>query len=661
MCGIFAYAHFGVEVSMRELLTILINGLQRLEYRGYDSAGLCVDGHGSDAAVPIVVRETGNVSKLREAVMDANAAGIAMDATNDSNVGIAHTRWATHGPPCNRNAHPQSSGDDNEFTIVHNGIITNFTETKEFLEKKGRAFRSDTDTEVVAQLASFLYAKQPTLTFVQLVAEVLTLTQGASAFAFKSIHYPGEMVVCKRGSPLVIGIKRPDQDVSTVGDELNQSGTAGGACNVFVASDTSPIMEHTKHVVFLEDNDIVSIRGGNVSFFNADRMAAGSELVSEVRVVKELEMELEALTKGSYPHFMLKEIHEQVRTVVNSMRGRVNWETGKVLLGGFDQNRGILKTARRIVFISCGTSLNACIAVRPLFDELADCPIAVENASDFLDRKPRMFRDDVVVFVSQSGETADTLRAMEHCSSFGCTLVGFTNTVGSAISRKTHFGAHLNCGLEIGVASTKAFTSQIVTMTLMALMLCDDSIQLAPRRKEILDGLSALSDNIKETLASTTAAVAEIASRVKDAKSVLVLGRGYQFATGLEAALKIKELTYVHTEGMNAGELKHGPLALIDENICVIIICTHDALIERVRSAVQQVKARGGRPIVVLSKEDREIEALADSVIRVPATVDCLQSIVNVVPLHLVAYHTAVLRGNNVDCPRNLAKSVTVQ
>jgi glucosamine--fructose-6-phosphate aminotransferase (isomerizing) len=662
MCGIFAVASFGVPLSVEQLIEFLINGLRRLEYRGYDSAGVSFMQSGKT----FILRETGNVQALHDSVFQSPPADLDLKEAplRSPMVGVAHTRWATHGPPCVRNAHPHSSGaPDHDFVVTHNGIMTNYKEIKTFLESKGQVFLSDTDTEVIAALAKYLYAMElkqapgEPVTFAKVVLEVMRLVNGASAVTFTSRHFPGELVVTKRGSPLIIGIKRGDKQI-VVGDPLQS--IRDGPYQIFVASDTSPIAEHTKKVVYLDDDDVVSISEGSVKFFNLNR-STESAMLAEVRAVKELELELEALSKGAYPHFMLKEIHEQVETVMGSMRGRVNWESGAVALGGFMPNRRMINNARRIVFISCGTSLNACMAVRPLFEQLVDVPVSVENASDFLDRAPRMFRDDVCVVVSQSGETADTLRAMEHCRGFGAVLVGFTNTVGSAISRHTDFGAHLNCGPEIGVASTKAFTSQIVAMTLLALVLCEDSKAAAPRRAEILRGLHELPTMIAECIRQTADVVKDVAARMLDAKSVLVLGRGYQYAIALEAALKIKELTYIHTEGINAGELKHGPLALIDEHITCIILCTKDAVIERVRAAVQQIRARGGRPIVMLSAPDPEVEDLADTVIRVPQAVDCLQSIINVIPLQLLAYHTAVLRGNNVDCPRNLAKSVTVQ
>jgi glucosamine--fructose-6-phosphate aminotransferase (isomerizing) len=651
MCGIFGYFNSHVAKTNREILTIIVNGLQRLEYRGYDSAGLCVD---SMTGTPCVERKVGHVVALRQAVLEQNSLKLDFDFVRDLHCGIAHTRWATHGEPCDRNAHPQSS-NDSKFIVVHNGIMTNFSETKVLLQSKGFNFTSDTDTEVIAVLAQLLYETSKPSTFTQLAMEVMDVVQGAYALVLKSPHFPNEIVGCRRGSPLVVGIKQNTYDV-------HAGVSSTHPFEVFVSSDPSAIAEHTNKVVFLEDDDLVHVTANGVNFFNKGRSTDFQKLRCELRDMLELEIELENLSKGAYAHFMLKEIFEQVESVRNSMRGRLDIVKEEARLGGFSpQHVEAIRHARRIVFISCGTSLNSCLAVRPTFDQLQNVPVVVENASDFLDRSPRIFRNDVCFFVSQSGETADTLRAFEYCKERGAIVVGFTNVVGSSISRATDFGAHLNAGVEIGVASTKAYTSQIVTLTLVALILASDSIALQPRRREVIRGLSMLSEQIRECLQKTEKKVIEIATKLKDAKSVLVLGRGYQFATCLEAALKIKELTYVHTEGINAGELKHGPLALIDEHIPVIILCTKDSLVDRARSAIQQVHARKGKPIAIISEPDAEVESLVDDVIRVPATVDCLQSIINIIPLQLLAYHLAVLRGNNVDCPRNLAKSVTTQ
>lgn len=657
MCGIFGYINYRRQRSTEEVLNILINGLQRLEYRGYDSAGVCIDNiSGTSDGKPIVIREVGNVNALRAKAFDTERSKIDMQATGHQ-VGIAHTRWATHGEPCERNAHPHSS-NKSEFVVVHNGIMTNYAEVKKFLEGLGYFFVSDTDTEVIAVLAQYLKSQRPELSFAQLVMEVMELIGGAYALVFKSsLYYPGELVACKRGSPMIVGIKRVTEEVPVAGESHTDE-----VSEVFISSDSTALVEHTKQVVYLEDDDVVHCKEGSVFFFNKSRNEDYKKLRAESRELHNLEVAVESLTKGTYEHFMQKEIFEQSESVMNTMRGRLNFQTKKVLLGGFsDQNVETILSSRRLLFISCGTSLNSCLAIRPLFDELLRIPISVENASDFLDRRPTVFRDDVCIFVSQSGETADTLRALEYCKAKGATLVGFTNTVGSSISRLTDFGAHLNCGVEVGVASTKAYTSQIVALMLMCLLLSDDAKRLSNRRNEIIEALQQLSSDISTCLRMVAPKVKELAKKLVNAKSVLVLGRGYQYASCLEAALKIKELTYVHTEGINSGELKHGPLALIDENIPVIIFCTRDLLIDRARSAIQQVKARKGKPIAIVSEADEEVEGAAEDVVTVPKTVDCLQSVVNIIPLQLLAYELAVLRGNNVDCPRNLAKSVTTQ
>lgn len=729
MCGIFGIAHHGCSSTIGELARQLIKGLKRLEYRGYDSAGICIETQGAQQRK--IVKRKGNVQVLSDSIFTEEGAKTSGLGDLDAVAGatcMAHTRWATHGPPCDVNSHPQTSDDeDHAFVFIHNGIVTNFSDIKTLLTGQGYKFVSETDTEVLAKLSLYLYKKHHSdnnnkdsssslkkeqLSFVQLMSEVFTLAEGANAMIVMSKFYPGELVVMKRGSPMICGYQpitegspvaplpdgangrsqsepdasftpsppTPASPVTTFGSNppghrrkpsmhtVDHAKTISGEgrmqfdgpCKVFFSSDPAAIADHTKQVVYLDDNDIVHFTQSGLCFYKLD----GKNMSAAVgRDLHEMELELESLSKGQYAHFMLKEIYEQVASVVNTMRGRVNFATGEVRLGGFlpKSNRSAVLNARRIMFIACGTSLNSCMAVRPLFDELCECPTAIENASDFLDRSPKIFRDDVCFFVSQSGETADVLRAMEYCKEAGAVLVGLTNTVGSSISRYSNFGAHLNCGPEIGVASTKAFSSQIVVLTLIALMLCDDSIKHSKRRAEILRGLEQLSGNIDLALRQTETKVKEVAASLIDARSFLIIGRGYQYSTCLEAALKVKELSYIHTEGINAGELKHGPLALIDETIPVVVICTKDHLVERSRAAVQQIRARKGKPIVILSDADPEVEALAEVVIRVPATVDCLQVLVNTIPMQLLAYHVAVLRGNNVDCPRNLAKSVTVQ
>lgn len=659
MCGIFGYGHFQQRRTNKRILDYLITGLKRLEYRGYDSAGVCVD----NGSAPVVIRQKGNVDALRQCAVEENKGKLDLDATTETSVGIAHTRWATHGEPCERNAHPHSS-KDGEFVLCHNGIMTNYAETKVFLtEKHGYVFTSDTDTEVIAQLYHYVYHLDggSKMDFVELTQQVMEHIAGAYALIVKSTHFPGELIACKKGSPLIVGIPEkptgsPNKMNGSTSVHPHSSAITGRiSCDeLFVSSDANALAEHTKKVAYMEDNDIAYYSGGYLEFFNSKPDSTPPQL-------SQLDIAVSQLSKGKYEHFMLKEIFEQNESVMTSMRGRINFESKAVTLGGFIAHLPSLKTSSRLLFISCGTSLNACYAVRPLFDELVNMPVNVENASDFLDRSPFVSRSDACIFVSQSGETADTLRALEYCRSRGATLIGFTNVVGSSISRSTHFGAHLNAGVEVGVASTKAYTSQVIVMTLMALLLSADSVSKQQRRIDIINSLAAIPSLIHDTLTNCTNQVKTIAADLVAAKSVIVLGRGYQYATCLEAALKIKELTYIHTEGINSGELKHGPLALIDEDTPVIAFCTKDALLDRAKAAVQQVRARKGKPIVITSADDVELKEAAEIIIRVPQSIDCLQCIINILPMQLLSYHLAVLRGNNVDCPRNLAKSVTVQ
>lgn len=665
MCGIFGYANCNVCRSVQQILEMLLGGLQKVEYRGYDSAGLCIDSTiGTNNAavptpVPCVVRSTGNISQLREKVFSpAVAAALpAMDATTSHHVGIAHTRWATHGEVCERNCHPQQS-NHGEFSIVHNGIVTNYITLKEFLREEGYSYQSDTDTEVICVLAEYLYTKRGITDFVDLVVEISNLVEGAYAMLIKSVYFPNEVMACRKGSPLLVGVRQMDSQGKAVRLHTYDSPDPTKPLEVFFASDTNSFAEYTSNVVYLEDDDVVHWSGGKLRFYSAtERQQAAVK-----REVQHLETKLESLSKGNYAHFMLKEIYEQAESVVSSMRGRIDFTTGTVKLGGFTpKNIRAILTSRRIIFISCGTSLNSCTAVRPLYEELVPMPISVENASDFLDRSPQILRDDACFFISQSGETADSLMAMKLCRDAGALCVGITNVVGSSISRMTDFGAHLNAGVEVGVASTKAYTSQVIVMTLVALLLCEDSVKAQQRRQEVVGGLAEISSKISAALKVTHDPVKDLAARLKESHSLIVLGRGYDWATAMEAALKVKELSYVHTEGINCGELKHGPLALIDETMPVLALCTRDRFFDRSKAAVQQVAARKGAVVVFTTDPDAELRATAREIIVVPKTVDCLQCIVNVIPFQLLAYYMALLRGNNVDCPRNLAKSVTVQ
>ncbi|PKY22160.1 glucosamine-fructose-6-phosphate aminotransferase [Rhizophagus irregularis] len=694
MCGIFAYLNYLIAKDRRTIIDILTSGLSRLEYRGYDSAGLAIDG--DDSGVVLIYKQVGKVAALKKLVAEAT---VDFEKEFVSHCGMAHTRWATHGEPSPTNSHPHRSDPKGEFTVVHNGIITNYKELKTVLEKKGYMFESETDTEAVAKLAKYLYDTQKSnenLSFTALVKGVIKELEGAFALIFKSVHFPNEIVATRRGSPLLVGVKTEkklkvdfvDVEFGTGKNRFIDSAFApteekveGGLLSptdghpklrrsqsraflsedglpqpieYFLASDPSAIVEHTKRVLYLEDDDIGHICDGELHIHRLRR----DDGISAVRSIQTLEIELAEIMKGSFDHFMQKEIYEQPESVVNTMRGRVNFESHKVTLGGLKAYLATIRRCRRIVFCACGTSYHSCVATRAIFEELTEIPVSVELASDFLDRKTPIFRDDVCVFVSQSGETADTILALRYSLERGALCLGITNTVGSTISRETHCGVHINAGPEIGVASTKAYTSQFIALVMMAIQLSEDRSSMTQRRNDIIEELRKLSDHIKQVLNSDK----ELQQLAKDVlykeKSLLIMGRGFQNATCLEGALKIKEVSYMHSEGILAGELKHGPLALIDENMPVILIMTKDSLYPKVQSALQQVTARKGQPIIICNDGDEGISSQYKT-IRVPQTVDCLQGLLTIIPLQLLSYHLAVLHGVDVDFPRNLAKSVS--
>ncbi|KAJ2605251.1 glutamine--fructose-6-phosphate transaminase (isomerizing) [Coemansia sp. RSA 1804] len=682
MCGIFAYLSYFVEKDCRYVTETLLKGLARLEYRGYDSSGIAFDGVSNDETV--IIKQVGKVAALRALVEKSD---IDLDRKYTVQTSISHTRWATHGQPSPVNAHPHRSDDSNEFTIVHNGIITNYKEIRTLLANKGYGFATETDTEVVAKLLKYVYDSQrgQPISFPDLAKAVIKELEGAFAFLFKSVHYPGEIVAARRGSPLLIGIKTSENlavdfvDVEEITNSVAASSIneekapayakraqsrsfarADGSSQpleYFLASDPSAIIEHTRRVLYLEDDDMAHISDkGDLHIYRLRR----DDGLSSIRSIKTLEMELAAIMKGNFPHFMLKEIFEQPESVVNTIRGRVDFGSHNVVLGGLRNYLASIRRCRRIVFTACGTSYNSCLATRAIFEELTEIPVAVELSSEFLDRKSPIFRDDVCVFVSQSGETADTILALRYCLKRGALCVGVTNTVGSSISRETHCGVHINAGPEIGVASTKAYTSQYLALVMMALQLGEDRISMTERRREIIDGLRELPSLVKEVL-ELDSSIKAMSEELRHKKNMLVLSRGFQSATCLEAALKIKELSYIHCEGIMAGELKHGPLALIDENISVVVIMTKDAYYPKVQNALQQVQARKGRPIIVCNTNDTNIDDAENQTIRIPQTVDCLQGILSIIPLQLLSYHMATLNGVDVDFPRNLAKSVTVE
>ncbi|XP_059453194.1 glutamine--fructose-6-phosphate aminotransferase [isomerizing] 1 [Corylus avellana] len=688
MCGIFAYLNFNVKKERRYILQVLFNGLRRLEYRGYDSAGIAIDSDNNSSSSsensvvcppPLVFRREGNIESLVKSVYHEVAeTDLNLEESFSIHAGIAHTRWATHGEPSPRNSHPQSSDDGNEFLVVHNGVITNYEVLKETLVRHGFTFESETDTEVIPKLAKFVFDKATeggdrTVTFSQVVLEVMRHLEGAYALIFKSRHYPNELIACKRGSPLVLGVKELTEDASN-GSAFHDDkfvSKNGNPKELFLSSDANALVEHTKKVLVIEDGEVVHLKDGGVSIlkFDNDKEKHGNSLArpaSVQRALSVLMMEVEQINKGKYEHYMQKEIHEQPESLKTTMRGRLirggSSKAKTVLLGGLKDHLKTIRRSRRIVFIGCGTSYNAALAARPILEELSGIPVTMEIASDLLDRQGPIYREDTAVFVSQSGETADTLLALEYALENGALCVGITNTVGSAIARHTHCGVHINAGCEIGVASTKAYTSQIVVMAMLALAIGGDTLSNQARREAIIDGLFDLPNTVREAL-KLDQEMKDLAKLLIAEQSLLVFGRGYNYATALEGALKVKEVALMHSEGILAGEMKHGPLALVDENLPIVVIATRDACFSKQQSVIQQLHARKGRLIVMCSKGDAAAVCAGGSgrVIEVPQVEDCLQPVINIIPLQLLAYHLTVLRGFNVDQPRNLAKSVTTQ
>ncbi|XP_032595863.1 glutamine--fructose-6-phosphate aminotransferase [isomerizing] 2 isoform X4 [Drosophila grimshawi] len=685
MCGIFAYLNYLTPKSRQEVLDLLVTGLKRLEYRGYDSTGVAIDS--LDNKDIIMVKRTGKVKVLEDAIQE-HFSGDDYSEPVLNHVGIAHTRWATHGVPCERNSHPQRSDDGNSFVVVHNGIITNYNDVKTFLAKKGYEFESDTDTEVFAKLVHHLWKKHPNYSFRELVEQAIQQVEGAFAIAVKSKHFPGECVASRRSSPLLVAIKTRTR---LAGDHIpilyGKDADSGKAVELrphgqtrelpvlprsdstaefmpleekeveyFFASDASAVIEHTNRVIYLEDDDVAAVRDGTLSIHRLKKSLDDPH----AREITTLKMEIQQIMKGNYDYFMQKEIFEQPESVVNTMRGRVRFDGTTIVLGGIKDYIPEIKRCRRLMLIGCGTSYHSAVATRQLLEELTELPVMVELASDFLDRNTPIFRDDVCFFISQSGETADTLMALRYCKQRGALIVGITNTVGSSICRESHCGVHINAGPEIGVASTKAYTSQFISLVMFALVMSEDRLSLQQRRLEILQALSKLADQIREVL-KLDSKVQELAKDLYQHKSLLIMGRGYNFATCLEGALKVKELTYMHSEGIMAGELKHGPLALVDDSMPVLMIVLRDPVYVKCMNALQQVTSRKGCPVIICEEGDEETKAFSSRHLEIPRTVDCLQGILTVIPMQLLSYHIAVLRGCDVDCPRNLAKSVTVE
>ena len=614
MCGIVGY------IGHREAYPILIKGLRRLEYRGYDSAGVALLNPETSLNV---YKSKGKVDNLCEYCSDKDVSGT---------VGIAHTRWATHGEPSSRNAHPHYS-ESKRLAIIHNGIIENYSDIKAKLIENGVHFQSDTDTEVVVQLIEYIMNRKE-LTLLEAVQVALYQVIGAYAIAVLDKEDPDQIIAARKQSPLVVGI---------------------GENEFFLGSDASPIVEYTDKVVYLEDENIAVIRRG-------EDLHVMSILGEEQQLkVKKVDIDLGQIEKGGFPHFMLKEIFEQPECLTNCMRGRINVEATHVTLSALIDYRGELLEAKRVVIVACGTSWHAGLIGKQTIETLCRIPVEVEYASEFRYRNPVIGKGDVVIAISQSGETADTLAAVQLAKEKGAFIYGVCNAIGSSIPRATNTGTYIHVGPEIGVASTKAFTGQVTVLTMIALAMGEAKGTIQhDEYLQIVKGLSEIPEKIREVL-NTNDKVKDLARTFTYAHNFLYLGRGFSYPVALEGALKLKEISYIHAEGYPAAEMKHGPIALIDSDMPVVVIATHNAMYEKVLSNIQEIKARQGRVIALVSKGDDKISKIADEVIELPDVLECLEPLVATIPLQLLAYHVAVCKGKNVDQPRNLAKSVTVE
>ncbi len=613
MCGIVAY------VGQQNAAPIIIKGLKRLEYRGYDSAGVALQ---NEAGLSVFKK------KGKVAALEAELAGRDLNAT----IGMGHTRWATHGEPNDRNAHPHYSFH-RKLAIIHNGIIENYATIKQALLKKGHTFQSETDTEVLGQFIEDIWENTPGASLEDAVRLALQEVVGAYAIVVMSEADPTQLIAARKGSPLVIGV---------------------GKGEYFLASDATPIVEYTKDVVYLNDYEIAVIKNDELRVTTLDNAIT-------TPYVHKIELELEAIEKGGYDHFMLKEIFEQPRSIADSMRGRVLADAGTIQLGGLRDYMDQLARSERIIILGCGTSWHAGLVAEYLFEELARVPVEVEYASEFRYRNPIINEGDIVIAISQSGETADTLAAIELAKSKGATIFGVCNVVGSSIARATHAGAYTHAGPEIGVASTKAFTAQVTVLTIMAIATAHRKGTITDALfRQLLIELEGIPDKVAKVLESAQK-IREIAYIFTYARNFIYLGRGMNFPVALEGALKLKEISYIHAEGYPAAEMKHGPIALIDEDMPVVVIATKDGSYEKVVSNIQEVKARKGRVIAITTEGDTNLPGMVDFTIEIPKVHDMLMPLISVIPLQLLAYDIAVMRGRNVDQPRNLAKSVTVE
>jgi len=613
MCGIVAY------IGEKQAYDIVVKGLKRLEYRGYDSAGVAL--LNGDMRI---YKKQGKVSSLEEEAEGKDVSG---------SMGMGHTRWATHGEPNDRNSHPHLS-ESGDLAIIHNGIIENYATLKLGMEKKGHTFHSDTDTEVLAHLIEDVMQNSG-LPLADAVRSALKQVVGAYAIVILSKNHPEHLIAARKGSPLVVGLGKDRGEF-------------------FFASDATPIVEYTNKVIYLKDGEVAIVE-------NKQLIVKSIENVIQVPYVQELELSLEQLEKGGYPHFMLKEIYEQPRSIFDSFRGRFDSSTGEVHMRSMEDYADRLKEIKRLILIGCGTSWHAGLVAEYLFEDLARVPVEVEYASEFRYRNPVLYADDLVIAISQSGETADSLAAMDLAKRKGASVFGVCNVVGSSIPRLSDAGAYTHAGPEIGVASTKAFTAQVTVLALMAVGMAKlrGTMNLVAI-KSFYEEMEAIPEKIERALLLNDQMIA-LAEQYKDARNFLYLGRGYNFPVALEGALKLKEISYIHAEGYPAAEMKHGPIALIDEEMPVVVIATNSEHYEKVVSNIQEVKARKGKVIAVVSEGNRDLDKMVDHVIKVPETIEPLSPLINTVPLQLLSYHIAVLRGCNVDQPRNLAKSVTVE
>ena len=613
MCGIVAY------LGQQNAYEIIIKGLQRLEYRGYDSAGIALHQKGDIH----VFKQKGKVKDLQDYIVDKDTSG---------GLGIGHTRWATHGLPNNTNAHPHQSGNK-QISLVHNGIIENYEVLKQELEQRGHQFLSETDTEVLVHLIEDIQEKSK-LSLFEAVRVALSEVVGAYAIVVIDKANPNQLIAARKSSPLVIGI---------------------GEDEYFLASDATPIVEYTKNVIYLDDDEIALI--------NLSEGLTLKTISNEIKTpyIQELEMQLEALEKGGYEHFMLKEIYEQPQSILDSMRGRISVNQSHVGLVGIKNYEEKLLNANRLIFVACGTSWHAGLVGEYLFEEIARIPVEVEYASEFRYRNPIINENDVVIAISQSGETADTLAAIKIAKERKATIIGICNVVGSSISRETDCGSYTHAGPEIGVASTKAFTAQVTILTLMAMMIGKRKGTInAEKFNRLVVEMNSIPEKLR-TVLKQDKLIEKIANIYHQSTNALYLGRGINFPLALEGALKLKEISYIHAEGYPAAEMKHGPIALIDEEMPVFVIATKDSSYEKIVSNIQEVKARKGKIIAIVSEGDTEVKKIADHYIEIPKCDELLVPLLATVPLQLLSYHIAVMRGCNVDQPRNLAKSVTVE